>query len=76
MRRIVRDYIASALDRQRGERERFIAEHILHPDAFPLVLAGPVVAVSEIAHLQDRTPVSGRFSRNRGHGAAARGRHR
>jgi len=52
MRRIVRDYIASALDRQRGELDRFIAEHILYPDAFPLVLAGPVVADSEIAHLK------------------------
>jgi hypothetical protein len=40
MHRIVRDYIAAAVDRARPDLERYIAEHLEYPEAVPLSLAG------------------------------------
>jgi hypothetical protein len=45
MRRIVQDYIIAALDRQKPDLEMYIAEHLEYPEAFPLVLDKPAVAI-------------------------------
>lgn len=52
VRRLVRSYVATALDRQRRELEHFIAEHLEFPDAFPLDLTETAAAIREIARVQ------------------------
>jgi hypothetical protein len=42
IRRIVRDFITAAIDREKPHLEQFIAEHLRYPDAFPLEPRGPV----------------------------------
>jgi hypothetical protein len=52
MRRIVRDYIAAALDRTRPELEQFIAAHLQCPEAVPLVFSDPATSIREIRSMR------------------------
>ena len=52
MRRLVCNYVAAALDRQKPDLERFIATHLEYPDAFPLGLGEPAVAIREIGRVR------------------------
>lgn len=45
VRRVVRDYVAAAIDRDRPELEGYIARHLRYPEPFPLVLSDPVAAI-------------------------------
>jgi hypothetical protein len=61
VRRVVRTYLASALDRQQADLERFVAEHLEYPDSFPLELGQPAVEIREVAHLKIVGQLAGDF---------------
>lgn len=52
MRRIIRNYVSAALERQRADLECFIAERLECSDAFPLDLARPKACICETQHLK------------------------
>lgn len=52
MRLIVRNYVATAFDRQRTDLERSFAGHLRYPDAFPLDLFESAVGIREIGSLK------------------------
>lgn len=61
MRRIVRDYIAAALDRAKPELERYIAERLEIPEPVPLIFVDPTVSIQEIRHLKIAPRFGGDF---------------
>jgi hypothetical protein len=54
VRRIVRNYIATAVDRRKPELERFIAGHLECPESVPLIFADRLAAIREIRGLKIR----------------------
>lgn len=52
MRRIVRDYIAAAIDRARPDFERYIVSHLQCPASVPLVFTDSVASIREIRNLK------------------------
>ena len=52
MRRVVRDYIAAGLDRQKPQLERYVAEHLRCPQACPLVFTEPAVTIREVRRVK------------------------
>jgi hypothetical protein len=48
LRRVVRDYIAAAIDRARPRFEQFIAGHLECPESVPLILADRLATIREI----------------------------
>jgi len=52
MRRIVRDYIAAAIDRVRPQLERFMAGHLEVREPFPLVFDDAVASISEVRSIK------------------------
>lgn len=52
MRRIVRDYVAAAVDRARPELERHIARHLVCSEPFPFTLAERLASIHETRRLK------------------------
>lgn len=52
MRRIVRDYITAALDRQKPQLQAYIAEHLQCPEPFPFVFCEPAASIREICRVK------------------------
>ena len=48
MRRVVRDYVAAAIDRARPHLERFIAGYLECPESVPLIFADRLASIREI----------------------------
>jgi hypothetical protein len=48
VRRIVRDFVAAALDRAKADLERFVAEHLECPESVPLIFADRLASIREV----------------------------
>ncbi len=48
MRRVVRDYIAAAIDREKSKIEQFIGGHLECPESIPLIFADRLASIREI----------------------------
>jgi len=76
MRRVVYDFIAATIARTEPQLEQFIAGHLEHPTAVPLVFTDPAASIREICDVKVKPRFSGDYSPGRRRRGDAGERHR